>query len=72
MSDLVIEAGPHKLVRWIVGGGSYLSSSDKRLLFGLGTNTRPEVSAVITWPSGQTQTVSGLAVNRYHKITEPR
>jgi hypothetical protein len=71
-ANVVIEAGPRKLVRWIEGGGSYLSSSDKRLLFGLGPNTHSEVSAGITWPSGQTQTVSGLVINRYHKITEPR
>jgi enediyne biosynthesis protein E4 len=71
-AKVVIEAGPRKLVRWIEGGGSYLSSSDKRLFFGLGPNTHSEVSAGITWPSGQTQAVTGLAVNRYHKITELR
>ena len=71
-AKVVIEAGPGKLVRWIEGGGSYLSSHDKRLLFGLGPNAHPEVTVWITWPSGQVQTVSGLAVNRYSKITEPR
>jgi len=71
-AKVVIEAGPRKIVRWIEGGGSYLSSSDKRLLFGLGPNTPSKVSAAITWPNGQIQTVSGLGVNRYHKITELR
>jgi enediyne biosynthesis protein E4 len=62
-----------KLVRWITGGVSYLSSHDKRLLFGLGRSAAPrEVSAEIHWPSGQVQTVTGLAVGRYHKIVEPR
>jgi hypothetical protein len=71
-AKVVIEAGPRKIVRWIEGGGSYLSSSDKRLLFGLGPNTPSKVSAAITWPNGQIQTVSGLGVTRYHKITELR
>jgi enediyne biosynthesis protein E4 len=68
----VIQAGTRKLVRWIEGGGSYLSSHDKRLIFGLGPNARHEVKAEIQWPSGQVQAVTGLAVNRYEKIIEPR
>lgn len=60
-----------KTTRWIEGGGSYLSSHDKRLVFGLGENTGT-VSAQIVWPSGQTQDVSGLATGKYHKIQEPR
>jgi enediyne biosynthesis protein E4 len=68
----VVQVGPRKLVRWIEGGGSYLSSHDKRLICGLGQSTRRTFNAEIHWPSGQVQTVSGLAANHYHKITEPR
>jgi hypothetical protein len=69
-AKVTIQAGPQKLVRWIEGGGSYLSSHDKRLIFGLGPNAPQQVSAEIVWPSGQHQTARGLAPGRYHKITE--
>jgi hypothetical protein len=50
--------------------GSYLSASDKRLHFGLGTAT--QVDAVeIHWPSGFTQTVKNVGVDRFTTINEP-
>lgn len=70
---VIVAAGRRKLVRWITGGGSYLSSHDKRLLFGLGGDGAPSrVNAEIHWPSGRVQIVPGLAANRYHRIEEPR
>lgn len=60
-----------KLVRWVTSGTSYLSSHDKRVLFGLGS--RPaniKVDVEIRWPSGVTQVVRSLAANRYHQIVE--
>ena len=70
-AKVVVVSGQRKLTRWITGGASYLSSHDKRLIFGLGQSGAP-VSAEIHWPSGHVQTVSGLAIGRYHKIMEPR
>jgi len=60
-----------KLVRWVTGGSSYLSTHDKRVLVGLG-NEAGEVSAEIQWPSGRAQTLSGLKINQYHHILEPK
>jgi hypothetical protein len=60
-----------ELVRWVVGGSSYLSTRDKRVLVGLG-NEAGEVSAEIRWPSGQVQTLSGMKINQYHHILEPK
>jgi hypothetical protein len=60
-----------KLVRWVTGGSSYLSTHDKRVLVGLGNEAR-EVSAEIQWPSGRVQTLSGLKINQYHHILEPK
>jgi len=71
-AKVVVSAGERKLTRWITGGGSYLSSHDKRLIFGLGQNAPEQVRAEIHWPSGQVQTLSGLAAGRYHKIVEAR
>jgi enediyne biosynthesis protein E4 len=71
-AKVVVSAGERKLVRWVTGGGSYLSSHDKRLIFGLGKNAPEQIQAEIHWPSGQLQAISGLATGRYHKIAEPR
>jgi hypothetical protein len=58
-----------KLVRVIKGGGSYLSSGDRRVLFGLGPHTKID-RLTVRWPSGKTQTWDGLAVDRYWKLME--
>lgn len=59
-----------RLRRQVKGGGSYFSTNDPRLVFGLGT-AGEVVSAVIRWPSGTTQTIDGPEVGRYHRIEEP-
>lgn len=49
--------------------GSYLSSSDPRILIGLGSST--SVRAVeVRWPTGKIQRIENPAVDRYHTITE--
>jgi hypothetical protein len=59
-------------VRWVTGGSSFLSSQDKRIVFGLGRGPVSEPLTVdIRWPNGQEQTVSRLTANRYHRIVEP-
>ena len=70
-AKVVVPLPERRLVRWITGGSSYLSSHDKRLIFGLGLHAPQAVNAEIHWPSGQAQVVSGLATGRYHKIVEP-
>ena len=71
-AKVILHANGRKLVRWVEGGGSYLSSHDRRLVFGLGTGAHGELSAEIIWSSGYKQTVAGLVANQYQKITEPR
>lgn len=69
---LILRAGERKLFRWITGGSSYLATHDKRVLFGLGKAERlGTVDVEIRWPSGILQTVSGLGLREYHRITEP-
>ena len=70
-SRITVEAGGEKLVRWLTGGSSYLSSHDKRVLVGLGT--LPEsgnVQVEVRWPSGTLQRLSGLKPGQYHKVVE--
>ncbi len=49
-------------------GSSYLSSSDPRLLFGLGQGIQALVE--VTWPSGVTQVFRGVPADRAVLITE--
>jgi len=50
--------------------GSYLSSSDKRVHFGLGTDTRlPTIE--IHWPSGIQQTLHDVAADQILQVDEP-
>jgi hypothetical protein len=68
-AKLTLELSSRKLTRWIAGGGSFLASHDRRVVFGLGSSDAGPLE--IRWPSGRTQRVAGLAANRYHDITEP-
>ncbi len=57
------------LVRMVKGGGSYLSSGDRRILFGL--EKQDKVGALtVRWPSGKTQTWDALTVDKYWTLTE--
>jgi hypothetical protein len=64
---LTLEVGGRKLTRFARGGGSYLSSSDRRHLFGLGTADTVGRLTVV-WPSGEEQHWDGLAVDRYWQL----
>jgi hypothetical protein len=58
--------------RWatVTTCSSYLSSSDKRLHFGLGTAASAQ-SVEIRWPSGIVQTLKDVKGDQYVKIDEP-
>jgi hypothetical protein len=49
--------------------GSYLSSSDKRVHFGLGESTDADVE--ILWPSGIRQRLQHVSVDQALRIEEP-
>lgn len=49
--------------------GSYLSASDSRVYFGLGTENHTDVE--IRWPSGQRQTLRSVAADRSVEVREP-
>lgn len=70
-AKLTLNLTGRKLIRWITGGSSYLSSHDKRVLFGLGNlPSHRRVDIEIKWPNGTTQIASSLEINRYHRIVE--
>jgi enediyne biosynthesis protein E4 len=64
-----ILAGGRQQTGFVVGGGSYLSASDRRLIFGLGPTERVE-RAVVHWPSGVTQEVGPLEADRGYRVEE--
>jgi hypothetical protein len=70
-AKLELQVGGRTLTRFAKGGGSYLSSSDRRLLFGLGAETKPG-RLTVTWPDGSRQAFDGLASDRYHCILQGR
>jgi enediyne biosynthesis protein E4 len=57
-------------VAMVTTGGSYLSSSDKRVHFGLGANREVKLVELI-WPSGKVQRLENVAADRILKVREP-
>jgi hypothetical protein len=70
-AKLTLRVADRKLVRWVAGGSSYLSSHDRRALFGLGNlPANRTVDVEILWPNGSVQVAASLEINRYHRIVE--
>jgi hypothetical protein len=63
-AKLTLEAGGRTLTRFAKSGGSYLSSGDRRQLFGLGS-ANAVGRLTVTWPWGKEDHWDGLAVDRY-------
>ena len=55
--------------RFATSAGSYLSSSDKRLHFGLGAADTAKVE--IAWPSGTRQTLNDVHADQFLEVREP-
>ena len=67
---VVVEAGGLLQARQVVGGASYASSNDPRLLFGLGDATHVDRVAV-RWPNGRVQWTQGAEANSVLRVTQP-
>jgi hypothetical protein len=64
-----IETAAGKQVRFVNGGGSYLSASERRLLVGLGPAQRAE-RVTVRWPSGREQTYTNMEGKRWWRLRE--
>ena len=64
-----LTAGGQLQSRQVQTTSGYLSQSDPRLLFGLGSQSRVD-SLVVYWPGGARQVLRDLEVDRYHVISE--
>ena len=59
------------LTQQVEGGGSYLSSPDRRLVFALAPDDE-SVRLEIQWPDGRMSTLPGLALGSSAIILDPR
>jgi hypothetical protein len=59
---LTARVGPTTMVRTVDGGGSYISTGDRRVHFGLGGATRVD-RVEVRWPSGRVEVRSDLPAN---------
>ncbi len=70
-AKVTLEVGGRKQTRFVFGGGSYLSSSDRRFIFGIGASTSVG-TLTVEWPhrEREKQTWSGLTIDRYHRLSQ--
>jgi hypothetical protein len=66
---VTISSGDQQRSREMVGGTSYCSASDPRLLMGLGKLEKVS-SVTVNWPSGQVTTTKDVPIDRYLTIRE--
>ena len=64
----VWESAGQRQTRFVKGGGSYASASDRRLLFGLGQETTGRL--IVTWPDGSEQSFDSLAIDHYYHLVQ--
>ena len=67
---VTLKAGSHHATTEVATGGSYLSQSDLRLHFGLGSATTVD-SVSVSWPGGLVQVLTHVAVDQQLVIREP-
>jgi hypothetical protein len=68
-AKIFITACGRKLRRDLLSGGSFASSSDPRLLFGIGTCADID-SAEITWPDGERQKIEHPQLDRILSVSQ--
>jgi hypothetical protein len=66
---LVTESGPEQHAM-VTTGASYLSSNDKRVHFGIGSNRTIKLLE-LTWPSGKIQKLENVDADRILSVREP-
>jgi enediyne biosynthesis protein E4 len=66
---VTIKVGASRRVKQTLGGTSYLSASDTRLLWGLGGAAKVD-EVEVRWPSGTITKLKDVAANRYQVVRE--
>jgi hypothetical protein len=68
-SRVEVEYDGGKQVRFVNGGGSYLSASERRVLVGLGAAGRAR-RVTVRWPSGREQVFADVPGRRWWRLAE--
>ena len=68
-ATVTAKMGSRSLLRLCHTDGSYLSASDRRVHFGLGSAVKVD-SLIVHWPSGQTDTLKNVPANQQITIIE--
>ena len=68
-AKITLETGGLRQIREVKSGGSYLSQSDSRVFFGLGSRERAD-RIEIRWPSGKVQEMPSPGIDRYLLVVE--
>lgn len=64
------DAAPKRLMRECQTSGSYLSSSDPRVHFGLGSKPAARIKVTVRWPDGKVDIWNGVPTGRYGRLQE--
>jgi hypothetical protein len=64
-----VTAGGQRQMDEVRSGGSYLSQSDLRLHFGLGSAAKVD-KVEVHWPDGTMQTFEGVAADRFYRLKQ--
>ena len=65
---LVLPSGARRYGR-VRNAGSYASSNDPRVLFGLGANSPDRVQAIVRWSDGTREMFAELESRSYHRLS---
>lgn len=66
---VVARVGDRIIRRQVLGAGSYLSLSDRRVHLGLGTAQAVD-NLTVHWPGSEPQTIEGLRANHFYHLVE--
>jgi hypothetical protein len=66
---VVLESASGKQTRFVKGGGSFASTNDRRLVFGMGADTAI-TKVTVHWPWGGSQEFSDLTPDTYWRFAE--
>lgn len=66
-----LEAGGAKQTATVRSGSSYLSSSDRRVYFGLGAQSKID-RVTVDWPGGKREIFKNLSADTFYTLTEGR
>jgi len=66
---VVLESAGGLQTKYAKGGGSFASTNDPRMVFGLGSDQKID-KVTVFWPSGKSQEITGLVPGAYWQVIE--